>query len=125
MPEVQTAKTICYLEIPAPDVEKAGKFYKSAFGWTIMPSGLDEEYPYSMFTTVDGGLSGALDSTKPVADGGVILYIEVDDITEAQKAVEDAGGTNTKDKTEIGGDYGFYSLFKDPNGHTMGIWAKT
>jgi len=70
---------IVYLEIPAPNIEKAGSFYSSVFGWIIERSNLSG-YEYWMFNTGENSLTGALDSNKPVLAGGVIIYLKVDDI---------------------------------------------
>jgi len=35
-----------------------------------------------------------------------------------------AGGKVTKEKTEIGNDFGFYALFEDNSGNLLGIWSQ-
>lgn len=115
---------ICYLEIPAPDIEKAIVFYGSVFGWTITPSDLTAE-PYAIFSTGEGALSGGLHPGRPVRDGGILIYIQVDDILEVLEAVNAAGGSTVEEKTAIGGDFGYSSVFSDPNGNHLGLWCKT
>ncbi|MHC4946850.1 MAG: VOC family protein [Planctomycetota bacterium] len=115
---------ICYLEIPAPDVEKAAEFYRSVFGWTITPSNLTEE-PYAIFSTGQGELSGGLHPGRPVRAGGVIVYLQVDDIPVTLEAVQAAGGSTVEEKTAIGGDFGFSAVFRDPHGNHVGLWCKT
>lgn len=49
------AAPICYIEIPAPDIEKSDKFYRSIFNWQINPSSLNE-HQYRMFSIGEGQL---------------------------------------------------------------------
>jgi predicted enzyme related to lactoylglutathione lyase len=119
-----TPAPICYLEIPAPDVERAIAFYESVFGWTITPSDLTAE-PYAMFSTGEGALSGGLHPGRPVRDGGVIIYLQVDDIAATLEAVLAAGGSIVEEKTAIGADYGYSAVFSDPNGNHVGLWCQT
>ena len=116
------AGTICYLEIPAPDVEKAGAFYSVVFGWSIKSSNLSDKM-YWEFSTGEGQLSGGLDPALHVQDGGVLLYLKVENIAETLTAVEAAGGSVVRKKFDIGGGYGFSALFKDPNGNRLGLFS--
>ena len=116
--------TICYLEIPAPDVEKACAFYSKVFGWDVTPSTLSDK-TYWEFSTGDGQLGGGLDPRLPVQDGGVLPYLKVSDIAEALAAINDAGGSVVRKKFDIGGGYGFSALFKDPNGNQIGLFSAT
>jgi predicted enzyme related to lactoylglutathione lyase len=111
---------ICYVEIPAPDLKKATAFYGRIFKWKIDDSSTGDAY--AMFQ--DGGHGGGFDPKKQPSDKGVVLYISVKDISGTLKEIASAGGSVVKEKTEIGGDYGFYGLFKDPNGNQVGVWSK-
>ena len=112
---------ICYLEIPAPDLKKAVAFYSRVFNWKIDISSMGGDY--GMFKT--GEIWGGFDPKKQPSDKGIVLYISVKDIPAALKEITSAGGNVVKEKTEIGDDYGFYGLFKDPNGNQVGVWSKT
>ena len=113
---------ICYVEIPAPDLEKAGSFYRSVFGWNITPSNLTD-LRYWMFSTGEGKLTGGFSSELPVGDGGALLYLQVADIDQTLAAIEKAGGTVVFPKEAIGADYGYSAQFKDPNGNRMGLYT--
>ena len=115
---------IVYIEIPAPDIEKSGSFYSAVFHWKIEPSHLSDQ-PYWMFNTGQNELMGALDSSKPVSDSGIIFYIKVDDIEKCLDEIKKLNGSVVREKFEIGGGYGFSAVFKDPNGNCLGLWAKT
>ena len=114
---------ICYIEIPAPDVEKAAAFYRSVFGWAVTESSLSDQ-PYSTFSTGEGGFEGGFDSRKSAQAGGVLLYLKVEDLAATLKTIAEAGGSVVGDKSAVGGDFGFFAIFKDPNGNHLGIWAR-
>jgi len=46
------------------------------------------------------------------------------DIPAKMKEIIAAGGKQTLEKTEIGGDMGFYASFLYPNGIWLSIWSK-
>jgi predicted enzyme related to lactoylglutathione lyase len=112
--------TICHIEIPAPDLEKAKAFYKQIFGWKVEDSPLGR---YCMFTA--GDLGGGFDPDLPVADAGVRLVLKVKDIPATMREIVAAGGRAIRGKQEIGGGFGFWALFRDPNGNQLAIWSKT
>ena len=115
---------IVYFEIPAPDIEKAGTFFSSVFGWTITPSSLSSKAYWEVGTGSDQ-LTGGLDSSIPVNEGGIILYLRVDDLAATLRKICDSGGSVVRDKFDIGGGYGFSAIFKDPNGNRLGLFAKS
>lgn len=61
---------------------------------------------------------------KPTTDG-VTIYIEVEDIEAKLKEIEATGGKIQKEKTKISDEFGFYALFFDPSGNSIGLWSKT
>ena len=114
---------ICYLEIPAPNIEAAGSFYSSVFGWKITPSDLTNK-KYWEFSTGDSGLTGGLDSSKSTQfNGGVILYLKVEDIDLTLIKIKEFGGSVLRSKFDIGSGYGCSAIFNDPNGNTLGLYA--
>lgn len=121
---VRCQAPICYLEIPAPQIDKAVNFYHKVFGWNIRPSGLSDK-TYWEFSTGEGQLTGGLDPTLQVHDGGVLLYLKVADISETLVAIENAEGSIVRGQFEIGGGYGYSAIFKDPNGNRLGLFAAT
>ena len=115
--------SICYVELPAPDVERSAAFYRDVFGWTVEPSDLTRD-PYWTFST--GGLGGALDPRKPVQrQAGVLLYLAVDDLEATLAAIERAGGATVQARRPVGGEFGFFAEFRDPAGNHLGLWCRT
>ena len=115
---------ICYIEIPAPDVARAKRFYAAVFGWQTEDSGLGDA-AYTMFQA--GVMMGGLDSRKQPSDKGVLLYLKVEDIPATLQAIREAGGEVVTNKSQVidGSDaYGFAATFTDPNGNVLGLWAR-
>lgn len=110
---------ICHLELFVKDLDKSPKFYESLFGWKT--SGDNSGY---LFWEDTAGFSGDYTTAGgPVIYPAATFYIKVDDIPEMLKRIEKNGGTTVKEKTEIGGDNGYYALFSDLSGNTVGLWA--
>ena len=112
---------VCYIEIPAPDLKKAETFYSSVFGWDVRSSDLSGQ-PYSSWST-SKEQGGGFDPNLSVKDGGVLFYLEVDDIPAALKTIEDCKGAVIQKKMNLG-EHGFIATFKDPNGNRVGLWSR-
>ncbi len=109
----------CHIEIPTTDAKKSGEFYRKLFNWNV-----DESNPdYLMFSTPGNDGGGFTTSSKPTKDG-VVVYIEVEDIEAKLKEIEAAGGKTIKAKTGISPEFGYYALFSDPCGNTIGVWGR-
>jgi predicted enzyme related to lactoylglutathione lyase len=114
-----TKRNIVHIEIPAADLEKAGKFYQDLFGWKIQPI---PEMNYALWEPEQepgGGLNPLNESVKP---GDVLIYVDSDDIEADLQQVKALGGTVLSEKTEITGT-GWFALFKDPTGNTIALYT--
>ena len=112
--------SFCHIEIKVKDLKIAQDFYGKIFGWKVEDMGSN----YLGFSTGNGVGGGFELNSKNWQDGPITLYIQVADIPAALKQITSAGGKTAKEKTEIGGGFGFYALFRDPFGNLMGIWSK-
>jgi uncharacterized protein len=118
-----SVRTICHIEIPAPNIRKAIAFYTKVFGWEIEePQGMGG---YAFWRT-EGNSGGFDPGMRPAArDGaGVGLVLAVASIPRKLQQIVRAGGKVVKEKTPIGGGYGFYASFLDPNGNRLSIWTR-
>lgn len=119
---------IVYLEIPATNFESTKAFYSEVFNWKVEDSYLDDK-PYAMFETGDAefGLTGGgfNPDLKPLAENTLSLFISVEDINQTLAKMNELGGKTLREKTEIGGDHGFFGQFIDPNGNHLGLWSKS
>jgi predicted enzyme related to lactoylglutathione lyase len=112
---------ICHIEIPCQDMEKAGNFYKTVFGWEITPM---PEMKYSLFKPSDGPGGGFSTTANITGDPGVFIYIEVEDIDATLKKIEENGGKKVKGKTMISEENGNFAIFLDIEGNSIGLWSK-
>ena len=118
---------VVHFEIPFDDGDRARKFYSEAFGWAIAEI---PELNYSMvqagpideqgFPTEPGYIGGGMIGRESPIDRPVIV-IDVDDIDETLKKVEELGGTSVQGRQDVG-DMGYAAYFKDVEGNLMGLW---
>ena len=110
---------ICYIEMPAIDINRSSSFYKTVFGWNIRVRGDGA----IAFDDTIGEVSGAwVLNRKPMTEVGLLFYIMVDDIEATIKKVIANGGTIIqpvgKDAPEI------TARFTDPAGNIMGLYQE-
>ena len=111
---------ICYVEIPADTATASAEFYSRIFGWTVRTRG-DGELAFDD----GGGVSGTwLKASDRTPDERTRTYIMVDDIADALKAIEAAGGRVLTPRTEIGPGMGSFAAFKDPVGNEFGLYQE-
>jgi hypothetical protein len=110
---------ICYIEMPAKDVQVSADFYQRTFGWTIRTRGDGA----TAFDDTVGEVSGAfVVGRPPAATPGFMIYIMVDSVVEAVKKVTANGGEIVQ---PIGGDPGeLTARFRDPGGNVVGIYQE-
>ena len=111
---------ICYLEIPAATAEASAAFYSRIFGWKVRTRG-DGELAFDDAGSVSGTWVKASDRTP---DERTRTYIMVDDIANALKAIEAAGGRILTPRTEIGQGMGSFAAFADPVGNEFGLYEE-
>ena len=110
---------ICYLEIPADNVEVSASFYSSAFGWKIRKRGDGAV----AFDDGVGQVSGTwVLGKKPMTEAGIIISIMVDDAEATEKLVIDRGGKIVHVVKSNSGEVIIH--FTDPAGNRMGIYQE-
>lgn len=110
---------ICYMEIPATDINSAASFYKKVFGWRIRHRSDDS----IAFDDAVNEVSGTwVTNRNPAAEPGLLVYIMVDDIKVTIAAVIAAGGKIVQpigmDAPEI------TARFSDPDGNVFGLFQQ-
>ena len=58
MPPTMANGKICYIEIPALDIEQSANFYRTVFGWMIRKNGEGHTAFDDCFGQVNGQVSG-------------------------------------------------------------------
>jgi predicted enzyme related to lactoylglutathione lyase len=115
-------RNIVHVEIPAINVEGAGKFYESLFGWKIEPI---PDMNYTMWEAGNGDEYGGFPLVSDDNPAGqVLVYIASDDIEADLKKAEKLGGKTIHPKSEIPGT-GWFGIFKDPTGNVLGLFTGT
>jgi predicted enzyme related to lactoylglutathione lyase len=110
---------ICYVEIPATDVQQSADFYHRAFGWPIRRR---NDGSVAFDDTV-GQVSGMwVLGRKPATEPGLIISIMVADANAACAAVVAAGGEITKPVDPNARE--LTAWFRDPAGNVMGIYEE-
>jgi predicted enzyme related to lactoylglutathione lyase len=119
MPPTLANGKICYVEIPALDVDRSSAFYAEVFGWRIRQRGDG----HTAFDDATGEVSGAWATGRPPStDPGLLLYIMVDDCAAAVEAVVAHGGEIVQ---PIGADAPeITARFRDPGGNVIGLYQE-
>jgi predicted enzyme related to lactoylglutathione lyase len=118
---------VVHFEIPADDMDRAERFYSSAFGWTSnSPPGL--QYTLVHTTETDqrgmpqapGAINGGILPRKSPVTSPVIT-INVANIDEAVTRVQRAGGQLVHPKFQVG-KFGISAYIKDTEENVIGLW---
>jgi predicted enzyme related to lactoylglutathione lyase len=112
-------RNVVHVEIPAANVEAAGKFYQELLGWKIQH---DFALNYSMWEAGDGTGGGFPQVSDEAPAGHVLVYIHSDDIEADLQKAERLGGKVIHPKTEIP-QTGWYGFFQDPTGNVLGLYT--
>jgi predicted enzyme related to lactoylglutathione lyase len=110
---------ICYIEIPATDIERSAEFYGKVFGWQIRKRGDGSV----AFDDGVGEVSGTWVLARPPASTpGLMVYIMVDSIT----ATIDLIIANGCDIVQpVGVDHPeITARFRDPGGNVLGLYQQ-
>jgi predicted enzyme related to lactoylglutathione lyase len=110
---------ICYLEIPAVDINTSVSFYRDVFGWRTRQRGDGS----IAFDDTAGEVSGTwVVGRKASPDPGLLVYIMVDSVAAAVAAIIAAGGEIVQpigmDAPEI------TARFSDPAGNVFGLYQQ-
>ena len=110
---------ICYIEIPAIDVERSADFYSTVFGWGIRQRGDG----HTAFDDTTGEVSGSWVLGRPsAADPGLLLYVMVDSVAATVDTVVANGGEIVQ---PIGADAPeITARFRDPGGNVIGLYQE-
>ena len=108
---------ICYIEMPATDIDDSAEFYQKIFGWDVRKRGdgsvgFDDGVNQVSGTWVLG--------RQPASASGMVVSIMVDDIAATIDLIVPAGceivepvGAHAPELT---------ALFRDPGGNVMSLY---
>jgi hypothetical protein len=118
MPNYGNGK-ICYVEIPANDIQRSAEFYEKVFGWRIRKRGDGS----TAFDDGVGEVSGTwVLNRPPMASPGLLIYIMVDSVETTVEKVKANGGEIVQ---PIGADAPeITARFRDPGGNVLGLYQQ-
>ena len=110
---------ICYIEVPALDVQRSAEFYRGVFGWQTRQRGNGS----TAFDDSVGEVSGTWVTGRPPATApGFMIYVMVDDVAATLDAVTARGGEIVQ---PIGADAPeITARFRDPAGNVIGLYQQ-
>ena len=117
MPPTFANGKICYVEIPATDIDRSVDFYQAVFGWSIRRRGDGQV----AFDDGAGEVSGTWVTGRPPSrEPGLMVHVMVDSVAATIEAVIAHGGELVqpigKDAPEITAWIG------DPAGNVIGLY---
>ena len=118
MPTMANGK-ICYIEIPATDIQRSAEFYQRVFGWNLRQRGDGQ----TAFDDAVGEVSGTWVLGRPPASApGFLIYIMVDSVASTIDTVIANGGEIVQ---PIGADAPeITARFRDPAGNVVGLYQE-
>jgi len=110
---------LCYIEMPAIDIQQSASFYQTVFGWAIRKRGDGA----TAFDDTVNGVSGAWVTGRQASAGpGLLIYIMVTDINASIEAILAQGG---KIVQPVGADAPeITARFSDPAGNVLGLYQE-
>ena len=109
---------ICYIEMPATDVQRSSDFYATVFGWNVRRRGDGA----AAFDDTTGSVSGAWVLGRPPQQPGFVVYVMCDSVSKTVDAVVANGGVIVQaigvDAPEI------TARFRDPGGNVIGLYQE-
>lgn len=110
---------ICYIEIPAIDIDHSAAFYTKVFGWQTRKRGDG----HLAFDDTAGEVSGTwVTRRKATTEPGILIYIMVDNISSTVESIIANGGKIVQaigmDAPEI------TARFSDPAGNVFGLYQQ-
>ena len=119
MPPTRGNGKICYVELPATDIQLSAELYRKVFAWQIRKRGDGS----TAFDDGVGEVSGTWVLGRPPGDAlGLLMYIMVDSVVETVAAILASGGEIAR---PIGADAPeITARFRDPAGNVLGLYQE-
>lgn len=124
MPEIASYRhgVPSWVDVSAPDVEAAGRFYVELFGWELSPDLGPDAGGYRMFSKGGKSVAGAGPLSGDGAPPAWSTYINVTDVDAALAKVEPAGGAVVVPAMDLPNESGRMAFVTDPTGGFVGLF---
>ncbi|WMX43886.1 VOC family protein [Streptomyces roseicoloratus] len=116
-----THGTPCWLDLGAPDVGAAARFYGAVLGWDYAPMDESEDMEGGMFRKDGKIVAGLGKLTEEGARSAWMIYYTVTDADATTAAVESAGGTVRVPPRDLD-EWGRMAQYSDPLGGQFAVW---
>lgn len=110
---------ISHVEIPSTNLDKSKDFFNNVFGWEFKPFGRG----YLLFNDHKGIMVGLRQVEKTTIGDTTVFHVTVGSIDDMLNKAKENGGKTKREKTVIPA-MGWYALFTDPDGNTIGLFQK-
>jgi len=105
---------IDFVEFPSASATASGQFFEKAFGWAATSYG-------PAYTDVQGGgVTLGFQADEGERPSAPLVTIRADDLAQARKAIEGAGGVITVEPFDFPGGTRFH--FREPGGSELAVW---
>lgn len=112
---------IAWVEIPAENMERAVNFYSKVFNWNL--NMMDFGTEKMALLPENAGAIAQAPGFKP-ASGGVLVSLQVKDISATLSFAEKNGGKIVKPVTAIEREEGgYFAVFTDTEGNQLGLFS--
>lgn len=116
----KTPASIVWFNIPADDLKRAQKFYKSLFGWKISPFRGMKDFMEINTGGPDASPNGGL-TERHSKDETVLNYISVDSVDKFSTKIAKLGGKICMPKTAVP-NMGYFAVCQDTENNGFGLW---
>ncbi|MEI6841741.1 MAG: VOC family protein [Methanomicrobiales archaeon] len=116
---------IAFFQIPADDIGRAGKFYRSLLGWKIEPNTTLPDTSLQWQDIITGepkeGTMNQGGLYKRQLPGPIMNFVNVEDFDQVLANVEKLGGKILMPGSEIK-TVGLVAVIQDTEGNLLGLW---
>lgn len=110
---------ISHIEIPTTNLDKTKDFFNNLLGWDFKPFGNG----YLLFNNHKGIMVGLRKVERTAKGDNTVFHVNVENIDDTLKRAVELGGSIKRGKTIIPA-MGWYALFFDPDGNTIGLYQR-
>jgi uncharacterized protein len=111
---------ISHVEIPSTDIDKTKDFFYNLLGWEFKPFGNG----YLLFNNHKGIMVGIRKVDRVAKGENTVFHISVENVDEILEKSVQLGGSIKRGKTVIPA-MGWYALFFDPDGNSIGLYQRS
>ena len=117
-----------WYELMTTDIKSALEFYQSVIGWNLESAPVGDSQNYNVWKVGDREIGGVMEMPIELKRSGApahwLGYVAVDDVPEASRRAEQAGGRVIVPPSDIA-NVGAFSVVGDPQGAAIALFKAT